>query len=222
MKHFIITRFNYKKNYPHLAERLGLFFQLTRPSIKAQTNQNFEWLILCDYPPVAVIEATYLPPGTYKGTRLTGNYIEYMKEKTKDEDLVLMTRLDNDDILMPDFVDSVQNAAKNFGATNRLYEFWGYRLDLRTGKFYRDEWYHRKLTSPFLTLAQDPKKLKTVYCTNHSKMWKKFPLTVIPTRKWVQVIHDNNWLLNTGNEDYWDKRGTKCAVPPFVMKLING
>ena len=220
MKHFIITRFNYKPDYPHLADRLGLFFQFTLPSIKAQTNQNFEWLILQDYPPVAVMGATYLPPGEYDKTKtfLRGEYIDYMKEETKDEDLVLMTRLDNDDILMPTYVEDMQKAVTEVG----LYEFKGYRLDLRTNKFYKDAWYNRKLTSPFLTLAQDPKKFKTVYCTNHSKMWKHFDLTILPHRNWVQIIHDSNWLLNRADQEYWDKRGIECVVPSFVMKLING
>jgi N-acetylglucosaminyl-diphospho-decaprenol L-rhamnosyltransferase len=221
MKHFIITRFNYPKNYPHLAERLGLFFQYTLPSIKAQTCQNFEWLILCDYPPVAVAQATYLEPGKYCGTELQGKYIDYMQNTTKDEDLVLMTRFDNDDILLPNFVEDIQKAA----ITPGLYEAKGSYLDLRVDKFYTDTLYNNRITSPFSTLAELPSdKMKTVYHCPHAKMWEKFPLTIISKLGWVQVIHDTNWVMGQGNPpNYFTRRGRECAMPEFVAKLVlNG
>ena len=220
MKHFIITRFNYPKNYPHLAERLALFFQFTLPSIKAQTNQNFEWLILCDYPPVAVKQATYLEPGKYCGTELKGKYIDYMQDATKDEDLVLMTRFDNDDILLPTFVEDVQKRA----ITPGLYETKGYYLDLRNGMFYSDTLYNPRITSPFITLAEEPSdKMKTVYHCPHAKMWRRFPLTIIGTsRSWVQIIHDTNWVMNRPPTRYIARRGIACDIPAFVVKLMEG
>jgi len=217
MKHFIVTRFNYKKNYPHLAERLGLFFQYTLPSIKAQTNQNFEWIILCDYPPVAVIQATYLEPGWYCGKALKGKYIDYVQDAAKDEDLVLTTRFDNDDMLMPTFVEDIQKEATKPG----LYETKGYYLDLRDGSFFADTLFSKIITSPFITLAEKPSnKMKTAYHCPHAKMWEKFPLTIINKRDWVQVIHETNWVMNR-TKDY-GSRGKECAIPQFVMKLFNG
>ena len=219
MKHFIITRFNYSKTYPHLADRLWLFFQYTLPSIKAQTNQNFEWLILCDYPPVAVKQATYLEPGMYCGKTLKGKYIDYMQNASKGEDLVLMTRFDNDDILMPTYVEDIQKVATKPG----LYETKGYYLDLRDGKFYADTLYSNRITSPFSTLAEVPSdKMKTVYHCAHAKMWAKFPLTIIGNRDWVQIIHDTNWVMNRANANSYAKRGKECAIPSFVKGLLDG
>jgi hypothetical protein len=221
MKHFIITRFDYKPDYPHLADRLQKFFQFTLPSIKAQTCKDFEWLILTDYPPVAVMGVTYLPPGRYnkQGTYLRGEYIEYMKKASKGEDYLVMTRLDNDDILMPTYIEDMQQAVREGGIG--LYEFKGYRLDLRMAKFYEETNHHKKLTSPFLTLAQNPNKFRSVYCDNHSKMWKHFRLTIMPKRNWVQIIHDTNWVLNKGDGAYYDERGIECNIPPFVVSLLE-
>jgi hypothetical protein len=218
MKHFIVTRFNYPKNYPNREQRLALFFTFTLPSIKAQTNKNFEWILLCDEPPVAVQGITYLPPGRYAGAHkeeLKGEYIDYIREATKDEDLVLMTRFDNDDMFMPTFVDDIQKAATKPG----LYEYKGFRLDLRDGKFYKDKRHTPTITSPFITLAEPAKNLKTVYYCSHSKMWQHFPLTILERRNWVQVIHDTNWLLNQGNIP---ASGILTQeIPPLVMKCMG-
>ena len=150
-------------------------------------------------------------------TTMTNAYMDYIQEVTKDEDLVLMTRLDNDDILMPTYIEDIQTAATKPG----LYEFLGYRLDLRSGKFYEDTVHHKECTSPFTTLARWPNSLKTVYYCNHSKMWQRFPLTIIEKRCWVQVIHNTNWLLNKSSPITTMKKGREIPIHPFVKKLME-
>ena len=227
MKHFLITRFNYAENYPHLEHRIRMFNQYTRPSIEAQACQNFEWLILGD-PPIDLPNCKVLPReaegGNIKKASPYG-YMEYIEEQTKGEGLVLMTRLDNDDVLMPQYIRHMQALVHKPG----LYEFKGYRLDLRNGNFYEDQIYGvvpgydpvRYITSPFTTLARPSTNLKSVYSHNHSKMWMYYALTIFKTINWVQIIHTTNWLLNRPSTISIRKKGKIVPVPAFVQSLID-
>lgn len=219
MKHFLITRFHYGKDYPNLNQRLQLFRQYTRPSVEAQTDQNFEWLILGE-PPINI-------PGARKfgdqlpaplPTTMKEAYLDYIREVSKDEDYVLMTRLDNDDMLMPTFMKEIHNQVHEPGL---LYEFLGYRLDLRNGRFYKDKIHTKDITSPFTTLVSTPRNLKTVYYCNHSKMGNIFGYTLIKKRGWVQIIHDTNWLLNRCSPRTTAGKGTKTVLHPFVKRLME-
>ena len=217
MKHFVITRFNYPQTYKHMEQRLRLFNKFTRPSIEAQTSKNFEWLILGEPPldvPIEGVEHSF-----HEGTvGIMGfDYLGYIKRVTKDEDLVLMTRLDNDDMLMPTYVEDIQEEATE----PELYEYKGYRLDLRNGKFFIDTRHRANVTSPFITLAQTPEGLQSVYSHNHGHMWKFFKLHMLEKRNWVQIIHDTNWVLNRGScADMYARGKETDNVPAFVRKLM--
>ena len=221
-KHFLITRFNYPVRYKHLKERIRLFNQFTLPSIKAQTSQNFEWLILGN-PPIDLPEnGRFIKSQNVIEKGITGRgpcpYMAYIKAATKDVDLILMTRLDNDDILMPTYMEDMYALADRAG---HVYEFKGYRLDLRNGTFYIDTRHRANVTSPFITVASTPSNLKSVYSHNHGHMWKYFDLIIDPKINWVQVIHNTNWVLNRGGVKDCAKRGILTKnIPDFVRKLM--
>jgi len=201
-----------------MEQRLWMFNKFTRPSIEAQTSKNFEWLILGQPPltiPIEGVEHSFHE--VLKGI-MGVDYFAYIKKQlTKDDDLVLMTRLDNDDMLMPTYVEDMQAAVTK----PELYEFKGYRLDLRSGKFFIDTRHRKTVTSPFITLAQTPESLQSVYCHNHGHMWKYFKLNMLEKRNWVQIIHDTNWVLNRGTPKDMYARGTETDdVPEFVRKLM--
>ena len=219
MKHYLLTRFNYHDSYEHLEQRLWLFNKFTRPSIEAQTSKNFEWLILGT--PDLNIEIEGVNHSFHEVNKgiMGVDYFAYMKKQfAKDEDLILMTRLDNDDMLMPTYIEDMQNEA----IKPELYEFRGYRLDLRNGAFYLDTRHKENVTSPFITLAQEPKNLQSVYCRNHGHMWKYFKLNrLMQYRNWVQIIHDTNWVLNRGDCADIARRGKLTEdIPDFVRKLM--
>ena len=238
MKHFIITRFHYSRDFEktvketatnflsrsemsakeYVQHRLQLFDQFTKPSILAQTCQDFEWLILGN-PTVHDTGAKFFGEkcSAPLPTTMTNAYLDYIKEVTKDDDLVLMTRLDNDDILMPTYIEDMQERATKPG----LYEFLGYRYDLRNGKFFEDTVHHKECTSPFTTLARFPGSLKTVYYCNHSRMWQRFPLTIIKKRNWVQIIHSSNWVLNKCSPVTTEGKGIEIEIHPFVKRLTH-
>jgi len=226
MKHFIITRFGYPKDYEHLEERIAMFNRFTLPSIKAQTSQNFEWLFLGDQlfddMPRAIwfgkqpVEEGKLAPG-----HLNHGYLNHIKTVTQREDIVLMTRLDNDDILLPTFVEDIQKIAKVRG----IIDFRGYRLDIshvtpraKPIQFYQDILYHEGFTSPMITLVQT-NVVETVYRRNHAIMARHFPVTYIEKPNWVQVVHSTNWLQATKQTLAWSKL---APMHPFVAKLLEG
>lgn len=218
MKHFLITRFNYFDSYKFMEQRLWLFNKFTRPSIEAQTSKNFEWLFLGHPPlniPIEGVEYSFF--GCSKG--ITGvEYLNYIKETTKEEDLVLMTRLDNDDMLMPTYIEDMQKEATR---PNHIYEFMGYRIDLRNGAFYIDTRHSPTVTSPFTTLVSTPSNLQSIYAHNHSHMWKFYKLHMLEKRNWVQIIHKNNWVLGRGGVADTARRGTLTDdIPDFIRKLM--
>jgi hypothetical protein len=218
MKHFLVTRFNYFDSYKHMEQRLWLFNKFTRPSIEAQTSKNFEWLIL-GQPPlnIPIEEVKHSFHEVNKGI-MGIEYLNYIKEVTRNEDLVLMTRLDNDDMLMPTYIEDMQKVAKQ---PNHIYEYMGYRLDTRNGAFYIDTRHSPTITSPFTTLASIPSNLQSIYAHNHSHMWKFYKLHILEKRNWVQIIHNHNWVLGLGGVEDTARRGTLTEdVPDFVRKLM--
>lgn len=216
IKHFIITRFHYGPDYEYLAQRIALFHRYTMPGIYAQTTKNFEWLII-GQPSFNIPGARCFFEGCAKPlpTTITAKYLDYIRMVSKGADLVLMTRLDNDDMLLPRYVQDVQRAASEPG---QLFETKGYRYNLRNGVFYRDTLHGPELTSPFLTLTSHPRQLETVYYGNHSKMWQRFNLVMLPKRRWVQLIHETNWLLGRATDIGVAGKGTKTAIHPFVAQ----
>jgi len=187
-----------------------MFNKYTRPSIEAQTCQDFEWLLLGD----PVID---LPEGNIKFIPNQGHR-KYILAKAKNEDLILQTRFDNDDMLMPTYVEDIQAIAT---VPEVVYEFLGYRLNLRDGLFYEDIWHNNVRTSPFITLVQRPNSLRSVYCKNHGHMWKYFDLQMLRQRNWVQIIHDTNLLLNHHEDAGIARKGKECVMPLCVEQILN-
>lgn len=204
-----------------MKQRLDMFNRYARWSVEHQTCKAFEWLLLGN-PPIDVPFARVIKGQAVGGDirKCNGyNYMDYIKEATVGEDYVLLTRFDNDDMLLPNFIKDVQKYAKT---PNHMYEFKGYRLDLRNGNFYKDKLHSRECTSPFTTIVQRPGLgMKTIYFCNHSKMWKHFQLHIVAKRNWVQIIHDTNWVLNKPSPVSIAKRGTKVKLPPYVRKRME-
>jgi hypothetical protein len=196
------------------------------PSIQAQTNQNFEWLLLGD-------KLFDIPGARWFGNQpkeklragrsghLNKAYLDYIKKVAAKEKLVLMTRFDNDDILLPSFVEDVQKIAKQHG----IVDFRGYRLDLSTkngprwnNRFYMDTVYNKTFTSPMITLVQTRVRA-TVYQRNHAKMANFYPVTFVEKPSWVQVIHENNWLMATKQTRLYSRPISNKH--PFIKKLME-
>jgi hypothetical protein len=174
--------------------------------VKAQTCQNFTWIIGGDAPidmsdmPNAVVVRD---PENYPNNRLFQNKmhmkrftVSYLKNLNVSDDLILTSRLDCDDMLLPTYIEDAQRWLKQPG----LLDFKGYMWDMRTRKFFEMTRFDKNRTSMFVTLAERPEKMKTVFHKEHSIMCQFFPVRVVTKRNWVFMIHNTNILSNKSPE----------------------
>lgn len=222
-KHYLFTRWNLLDanttiyNNPSIKDpeawmehRMKLF-ERTIESVMLQTYTNFTWLLAFDsrtpskyyqkyqeFPRVKVIfkyPADWLREeiaSVFYGYGLTGDWL-------------ITSRLDNDDIILPEYIETVQSY---FDGKFLLVDTGGYQYDLATKKHYDPD--RAGCTSPFISLieqvgtpwqsiATDPKEaklitepVKTVYYCSHSKMEWHFPSVKNQKRLYKMVIHDRN------------------------------
>lgn len=162
MKHYIITRFSinlkgsFQKNInlfgkKRLELRFLIFETFCLPSVKGQTSQNFDWIILIDKElPSKYVKRLQNLVGneqnihlvTYTGFNLgTLDFIEDALGKIKGE-YVITTRLDDDDALYSNFIETVQQKYKQMKTKNFLFLsypkglHWKPEKSKRLGGFY--------------------------------------------------------------------------------------
>lgn len=201
-KHFIIIRFNYAPDYKYLPERIKLFKQFTLPSLQHQTNKNFHLLIL-GRPEIEIdIPHTFLDWDETDKNHYVKCVVDFLKENATMDEIVITSRIDNDDMYLPNYVETVQKIAETENVKfPYLIELKGYWLDLRERKLYTNERYRKNLTSPFLSMVERG-TYHTVFHSNHSKMGRKFMVVsndYDPEGRnygWIQIIHKTNQLMN--------------------------
>ncbi|MDA8383618.1 MAG: glycosyltransferase [Betaproteobacteria bacterium] len=217
--HYIVTRFNVREDAAKksaldpewLARRFDLFERFCLPTVMSQTSRDFIWLLLFDVdtPPSArrrieklaewpLIKPLFLEPGTSDVGRVA---VEMAMVGTPD--LLLTTRLDNDDGLASNYVEVVRNRGMVEEPTVLEfpvgYVWW-------RGHAYRD----RQPRNPFITLAEplygDPSRpFVTVYKEAHHESFKMGRvLEVSEDPGWLQVVHGGN-IANRA-------RGVRAAV----------
>lgn len=128
--HLIITRFNIQYEpedtigiqYQWLDERLRLFEQYCLPSVEHQTCNHFTWIILGDsrtpkeykarikayvsrVPQICLYWTSYQADGYHSLYRQIG------RKYAEGKDILISTRLDNDDALAPNYIATVQQIA---------------------------------------------------------------------------------------------------------------
>lgn len=188
-KHYILTRYNkrWKKSDKNgvkvcdvqwMENRKKLFENITMPSIKNQTNQNFVWLLLFD--PNTDTKWMY-NEGNIKS--ITDDFINYINT---DCDYIITTRLDNDDYLHPEFVNEIQNA---FTELPSIIGVRGYKYD---GQYYKDD-NKGIVKNSFISVIEPSNNVNTVYAHPHPKIHKYFNNHIkIEKRLYAQVIHNRN------------------------------
>ena len=222
-KHYLFTRWNLLDkdttiyNNPSIKDpeawikhRIKLFDKYTLPSVMTQTCRDFTWLlafdrktpewILSKYASFPGVEVIYKYPADY--LKMIYTWIDMPPYKG---DWIITSRLDNDDIVLPEYIETVQSY---FDKTFKLVDVNGYQYDLATKKHYDPD--RAGCTSPFISLieqvgtpwqsiSKDSKEaklitepVKTVYYCSHSKMEWHFPSVKNPKRLYKMVIHDKN------------------------------
>lgn len=205
MLHVILTRFNIAspgrevaiRNAPGwLDRRFGLFEQFCLPSIAGQTARNFHWLVYFDKDTPAEFRERI------ERDRQIFNFTpRYVAMFDKDiiaedvralaapgEDLIITSRLDNDDALSSDFVAEVQTAAQT--APSRTVLNFTHGIAMRRGRLYTAT----DTSNPFTSLVErDLAGAETIWAKAHHELGEKWKIVQVEARPlWLQVVHGEN------------------------------
>ena len=223
LQHFVLTRFNLLlwnkdkdgnkvRTKEWLEHRFALFEQYCLPSIKNQTCQNFEWVVLFDSTTPEAFkkkieeykkECPLLIPVFVEPEH--GRYFaEIFREevvKRLNSQRVITTYLDNDDALSIHFVEDLQKRAESPSNGNFINYVDGYQ-------YYTDYKYVMRIHYPrnhFMSVVEEgnPATIKTIYGYGSHYYIEKIPGIKIEYVKnqpmWCEVIHEKNM----GNDAYF-------------------
>lgn len=212
VRHLLLTRFNLrvagldsdKSGEPVLGpdwmqERLDLFERYCAPSVRAQSNGDFTWLLFLDQdtseePRSRIRQAVeggpdarlvFLPPVQGDGP-VAAAALEHVGGTP---DLLVTTRLDNDDALHEDALGVVRARARS-GHREFLNLRFGYVTDGRTAQVKSHKYGH------YATLVEPASAapFRTVHCgLPHGRARQLAPVRQITDRPyWLEVIHARN------------------------------
>ncbi len=211
-QHYLITRFNLRNpnwdvtknnetllNEDWMSSRIKLFENYCLPSVIAQTNKNFTWLLYFDTS----------TSGFYKDVikKLTENHSNilvffingmdqfypeiksFIDVNSKQSDYLITSRIDNDDCIHKDFINEVQKKfdKQSFQAIDIIQ---GYSLQVEPEYILGKK---EHIFNPFISLIEENKNPKTVWENDHN-MWKKETriTQITDKRLWMSIIHQKN------------------------------
>ncbi|AXP79276.1 hypothetical protein CJ739_176 [Mariniflexile rhizosphaerae] len=218
MKHFLATRFNltvpdWKTSKSGklvltddwLENRFYLFENYCLPSVKNQTNQNFIWCVFFDTNTsdfyknkIKIIEENYsnFKPLFIEGIgSLHNSFKDFIVNNLRDDEYIITTRLDNDDLIHKDFIKTIQSLYQPIDKTV---------IDLRKGYSITLKKKHSEIRvyvgrfNPFISLVEEAKKIETVFAKMHLD-WADSKNIIIEDnlKLWVELVHDENKLNHT-------------------------
>lgn len=203
--HILLTRFNVAtpgreapiRNTPGwLERRFDIFERYCLPSISAQSRSDFSWLIYFDSQTPTLFKERI--ERDRKVFNFTPKFVdlfeieEIVKELASSlpetPEMLLTTRLDNDDAVSLDFIERIHSAAETAKD--------GTVLNFTNGLALRNEALYsaRDLSNPFTTLVERvPTSPKTIWSAQHHELGNKWTLAQVDAPPvWLQVIHGEN------------------------------
>jgi hypothetical protein len=213
--HFLLTRFNIPFGIggvhlgltaDWLSHRFELFEHFCLPSVHAQTVTDFYWIIAVD-PATATIWRLRLERAltiltarvlVIETTELSEQvWIDAMRSIIGNEkDLrILTTRLDNDDLIASDYLETVRAVCDEIveGSRTSVVSFRS-GLQFAASGIYEIE----DRSNPFLSVSTPIASVKTAYYANHRKMseigdfYDVSDVSDGDIPMWGQVIHGRN------------------------------
>ena len=206
-KHIILTRFNLQyelENDIHiqpswLDDRFKIFEKYCLPSIVKQTNLNFTWVILSsEQTPNKYKERLSQYAQTYPNIRL--EYCHYYDDVNilykeigvkylADNDYLLSTRIDNDDMLALNFVQTLQSYLSTHTSTKTIITF-------SNGiQWFEKENMAFKISYPqnhFLNFLEPRNDIHTCLGVDHTKVCLKELIQLKQDAMWCEIVHGNN------------------------------
>ncbi|WP_460030722.1 glycosyltransferase [Megalodesulfovibrio paquesii] len=211
-KHIIITRFNVhitptpfapRLGDTWLAERFRMFHAFCWPSIRAQTNQDFVWLVLFDEQTPPQYRRLISTFSSYRNFTplFCGEYASIMPQLRAqiarihpETEYILTTRLDNDDALANNFVAVLHRIVDSLLTQQPapdipLYINFPHGIQYCKGKVY----YFSDVTNAFVSLLERNDPLRTVFWVDHPAIYDKAPVAQVETPPiFLQHVHDIN------------------------------
>ncbi len=211
-RHYLITRFNLRnpkwdktKNNESLLDqewmdhRMELFANFCCPSVGAQAQKNFDWLVCFDVttPQKYRVRASALLSNIPQARIL---YLDGMPSfapevkkliasETHGIPHLITSRIDNDDCIHRNFIAEIQSHfnGQDYRAIDIIE---GYSLQV-SPEFMLGKKEH--IFNPFISLIEKNHDPATVWQSDHN-MWKKESriTTVTGKRLWMSIIHEKN------------------------------
>jgi glycosyltransferase involved in cell wall biosynthesis len=208
MKHIILTRFNVvmpgwnsqvNLEPSWLNERIKLFEEICLPSVAAQTNQNFEWLVFFDSKtPDAYIskinkllekfrfQPIYIDVFDIKAIR--NNVFKYSTE----DSMLLTSRLDSDDVLAIDYVKVLQSISDGI-TDKRIINFDNGAILFSKGNSH-SLYQYEDMSNPFTSLLEPFEDgFSTILALKHTELHTFAEVVHIKGKPmWLQLVHGGN------------------------------
>ncbi|WP_053975595.1 glycosyltransferase [Mangrovimonas xylaniphaga] len=233
-KHYLVTRFNLKnpswnttKNNETLLtdewmeHRMWLFENFCLPSILAQSNQNFKWLIFFDNSTSDKFKEQIhellkghdiiLPFFIDGMVSFHPSIMDFITQDASKDDYIITSRIDNDDCISKYYIDTVQKQfnQQSFLAIDIVK---GYSLQISPEVMLGKK---EHVFNPFISLIEKKENFKTVWQSDHN-MWKTENRIVKVTKErlWMSIIHEKN---KVNMFDGYDAVDWKTIKSDFVV-----
>lgn len=241
--HYLITRFNLRnpewavtKNNESLLtdewmeDRLWLFRNFCFPSVAAQTNTDFSWLIYFDVttPQRYKSEIDALVKGhanisVFYIDGMASFYPEiraHIARYSKGKPYLITSRIDNDDTIHKDFIGEVQ---KRFDKQEyRVIDIIkGYSLQIKPKVMLGKK---EHIFNPFISLIEKNENAQTIWFNDHNVWKKEKRITQVTNRRlWIAVIHEKNKVNNFNGYDNvkWEKLKPGFIVSDEISRFIS-
>jgi len=214
MKHFLCTRFNLKNedwktdreglnvlSDEWMNQRLDLFEKYCLPSVLNQVNKNFKWVIFFDVDTSLIIRER-IKIYSNKGINFSAIYIDGMNSLVdalrkfvieniyKEDKFIITSRLDNDDAIHENFIETIQKLSKaEHGTVIDIIK--GYQMNISNNIYeFRN---HFKYFNPFISVVESSDIAETVFSKMHFE-WNDSKSLIAYNKKqlWIETIHDKN------------------------------
>jgi hypothetical protein len=195
VRHFVLTRSAYPAGYDANKRRLALLKGVTVPSMLAQTNKDWTWVVLLERDDP--FKAERMAAFASVGVTLRVFYVQHPTVSLYQQDWAgviglpfneptLTTRLDDDDALAPDFLERIRTAAEDANEQGRV--VWmlpeGFRV-------YRGRYAPmRHEANSWATLQTPPGDSAVVYDFGHKRIGGHAPIRLVDDKPaWLFVRH---------------------------------
>lgn len=242
IQHFVVTKFNLRiaggfvtdkagvetRSDEWLEHRFGLFEKYCLPSMSNQINKDFKWFVFFDAATpekyrermlvakkaCPQIEAMYI-----EGIDVKKHVLEHVEADT---DILITTRLDNDDAFREDALKVIREGAESASSDVCVNFRFGYSYDGEHAEVFSQKY------NPFSSLIEfkKPAGFNTIIGTAHGKIHRLAEVKQIKTGPyWLMVVHERN-VANRMPGEYrhysiWKWRRLRRYIKKYLLHRLR-